>query len=127
MVSLRNDVLDFATRQLGCTPDSPWPDKPGYLVLRHPQNGKWAGIIMDIPARCIAIGGDEVIEIVNVKLDPVLVSALRTEEGYAPAWHLNKTHWLTVRLDGSVSADKVCALLEMSFNLVGPKTGRATN
>lgn len=91
MISLRNDVLDFATRQLGCAPDSPWPDKPGYLVLRHPQNGKWVGIIMNIPARCIKVGGDEIVEIVNVKLDSLLVATLRTEEGYASAWHLNKT------------------------------------
>lgn len=57
MISLRNDVLDFATRQLGCAPDSPWPDKPGYLVLHHPQNNKWVGIIMNIPARCMPESG----------------------------------------------------------------------
>ena len=116
--SLRKQVLAYAAERLGCVLDSPFAKTPDYVVLRHPLNNKWAGIVMDIPARYIQVGGDEIIDIMNVKLDPGLVAALRGEEGYAPAWHMSKQHWLTVRLDGSVEFEKVCALLEMSCDLV---------
>ena len=28
------------------------------------------------------------------------------EPGIFPSWHMNKTHWLTVALDGSVDGEK---------------------
>lgn len=120
-MSIREQMEGYAQEVLGCTIDEPWNDKPGYSVLRHPLNGKWVGVLMPIPACSIGVGGDEIVQILNVKLEPALVAGLRSQEGYAPAWHMSKTHWLTIRLDGTVEPDRICALLEMSYELVAPK------
>ena len=117
--SLRSQILAFAEQNLGCKTDSPWVKTPNYVVMRHALSKKWAGIIMDIPACYIGVGEDEIIDVMNVKLDPLLIASLRNEEGYAPAWHMSKEHWLTVRLDGTVPVEQACALLEMSNALVG--------
>ena len=42
-------------------------------------------------------------------------------EGYFPAYHMNKTSWITVALDGSVPDDEVKLLLDMSFEATAPK------
>ena len=38
-------------------------------------------------------------------------------ERIGPGWHMNKKHWLTVCLDGSVDSKTVLKLLQESFDL----------
>lgn len=56
---------------------------------------------------------------VNLKCDPGLAATLR--QRYAavqPGYHMNKTHWNTVTLDGSIPDDDVVDMLEHSYSLV---------
>jgi predicted DNA-binding protein (MmcQ/YjbR family) len=34
---------------------------------------------------------------------------------------MNKNHWLTILLDGSVEFETVCGLIEQSFDMTTPK------
>ena len=55
---------------------------------------------------------------VSLKCDPLLALALREEfPAVTPGYHLNKRHWNTVRLDGSVSAELICEWIEDSYAL----------
>ena len=56
---------------------------------------------------------------VSVKCEPELAVDLR--DSYAairPGYHLNKRHWNTITLDGSVSDQLVRDLIEDSYDLV---------
>lgn len=56
---------------------------------------------------------------VSVKCEPEL--AVRLRESYPairPGYHLNKRHWNTITLDGSLPDELVCDLLEDSYDLV---------
>ena len=56
---------------------------------------------------------------VSLKCDPHFAEHLRREHrGIAPGYHLNKRHWNTVALDGSVPAELVEQLLGHSYTLV---------
>ena len=55
---------------------------------------------------------------VNVKCDPDHVIARR--ERYAevtPGWHMNKKHWCTIILDGSVPFKEICRRIDASYLL----------
>lgn len=56
---------------------------------------------------------------VNLKCDPEHAEVLR---GYYPAvlpgYHMNKRHWNTVVLDGSIPADEILSMTEDSYRLV---------
>jgi predicted DNA-binding protein (MmcQ/YjbR family) len=56
---------------------------------------------------------------VSLKCDPVLAEQLRAiHPEITGAWHLNKTHWNGVRLDGSLPDDMVRDMVEDSYDLV---------
>ena len=38
--------------------------------------------------------------------------------GFLPGYHMNKQHWITILLDGSVSEAKVLDFLDMSYDLI---------
>jgi predicted DNA-binding protein (MmcQ/YjbR family) len=56
---------------------------------------------------------------VSLKIDPELGEGLRgAYPAIQPGYHLNKRHWVTVTLDGSVSDEMLLELLEDSYDLV---------
>jgi predicted DNA-binding protein (MmcQ/YjbR family) len=56
---------------------------------------------------------------ISLKCDPFLSQDLRREyEAIKPGYHLNKTHWITVEIDGSVTSEKILWLIDLSYELV---------
>jgi predicted DNA-binding protein (MmcQ/YjbR family) len=59
---------------------------------------------------------------ISLKCDPELAVQLRAEHpAIVPGYHLNKRHWLTVTLDGSVPDELVTDLVQGSYELVAPR------
>ncbi len=69
----------------------------------------------------LGLQGDELMDVVNFKRDPVLIGSLRKEPGFFPAYHMSKANWITVALEGTVPEDKIKMLLDMSHRLTAPK------
>jgi len=62
---------------------------------------------------------DEVPARVNLKCDPDRAVELRDEyEAIIPGFHMNKRHWNTVVLDGSVPDTLLAELVDHSYTLV---------
>ena len=56
---------------------------------------------------------------VSLKCEPDLAEQLRSaHEAIAPGYHLNKRHWNTVTIDGSLSDAMVGDMVEDSYDLV---------
>ena len=56
---------------------------------------------------------------VSLKCDPEIAVALRaTHPAIAPGYHLNKRHWNTVTIDGSLPDELVRDFIQDSFDLV---------
>jgi predicted DNA-binding protein (MmcQ/YjbR family) len=63
---------------------------------------------------------------VSVKCEPALAEALRAAHAAVlPGYHLNKRHWNTVELDGSLPDGTVRDMIEDSYDLVVSKLPRA--
>ena len=75
----------------------------------------------------IGLAGDEVIDVVNLKCDPAFIGSLLHESGFYPAYHMNKTHWITVALDETASDDLLKIALDMSFATTAAKRKREPN
>jgi predicted DNA-binding protein (MmcQ/YjbR family) len=56
---------------------------------------------------------------INLKCDPETAVELREEyECVQPGYHMNKKHWNTIIIDGSVSFRKIFEWIDDSYNLV---------
>lgn len=109
----RQQLFDHVRHRYNTTPDYPWAD--GNAVLRHGENRKWYGLIMEVGRDKLGLSGDGQVEILNVKCDPMLIGSLRGQEGFHPAYHMNKEQWISIRLDGSVPAETIKSLLDLSY------------
>lgn len=61
----------------------------------------------------------------NVKCDPD--KALELREKYTsiiPGYHMNKKHWNTIIVDGSVTREELKEFIKNSYQLIAPKNRR---
>lgn len=71
------------------------------------------------------VGGEGGVDRVTLKCDPDRAEVLVGEhEHIVPGYHMNKRHWITVDLDGSVPRPLVEDLIEDSYFLVRGKSRR---
>ena len=55
----------------------------------------------------------------NLKCDPDDAEVLRSIfKAVKPGYHMNKQHWNSVYLDGSIQEGAVCQMIDDSYNLV---------
>ncbi len=63
---------------------------------------------------------------ISLKCDPSLAEQLRkTHPAVIPGYHLNKRHWNTVIIDGSIPDQMILDLVEDSYDLILSKLPRA--
>ena len=107
----------------GIEPDFPWQDKPN-AVFRHPLGKKWFALVMDIPKSRLGEKDESVVDVVNLKCPPSLVSSFCQGNGIYHAYHMNKANWISVVL-ADADEDEIKTLTDISFNLTIKKL--ATN
>ena len=117
----RTDLEQFIYDNYSAEAEHLWMKYPNYEVFRHSSNQKWFAILMDVPKNKLGLPGEETLDVLNLKSDAVLIGSLLNEAGFFPAYHMNKSNWITVALDGSVADDKIKMLLDMSYCATAPK------
>lgn len=101
----------------GAEPEYLWPDYPDAFVFRHKTNRKWFGVVMEAERGKLGLEGTGSVVLLDVKTGPLLGGSYLGQPGIVRAWHMNKTHWLGVLLDGSAPAATVLELVDLSFSL----------
>lgn len=117
---LEKYILDNYTAEA----DRPWAKFPNYQVFRHSNNKKWFALIADIPKNRLGMESSDILDVVNLKCDPLLIGSLRDENGFFPAYHMSKEHWITAALDGSAPDETIKMLIGMSFDATAAKVKR---
>lgn len=121
----RQELQRYISEVYSTVPEFPWIRYPNYAVFRHQSNQKWFAAILAVPRAKLGLQGEGILEIVNLKCDPVLVGSLRSEPGFFPAYHMNKENWISVALDGSVPDSKIKMLLDLSYDATNRRQNRA--
>jgi predicted DNA-binding protein (MmcQ/YjbR family) len=98
-------LRDYCLGKPGTTESFPF----GETTLVFKVGGKMFAL-MDIESRPLQVA---------LKCDPERAIALREEhEAVQPGFHLNKTHWNTVTLDGTVKWQDLSDWIDHSYQLV---------
>jgi len=125
MKTIQEQLLAYAKKTYKTLPDAPFRTAPTYFVLRHADTRKWYALFMDVPREKLGLSGSEYVDILNIKCDPFLSGSLRMEKGFLPAYHMNRDSWITILLDGTVSAEDIFPLLDMSYELTMAKRAKS--
>jgi len=111
----RRELIDLCLTFPGAYDDYPFDDLTAdnpWTVMRHRSNRKGFAHIYERGGRLC----------VNLKCDPLEADLLRSVfRDITPAYHMNKTHWNTVRIGGDVPEDELRRMIGNSYDLIKPK------
>lgn len=76
-------------------------------------------LVFKVMNKMFALTGVDLFESANLKCDPERAVQLREQyTGIKPGYHMNKTHWNTIMMDGSVPDPLISELIDHSYELV---------
>lgn len=108
----KEDLLRYCLQHRGAKED--YPFGPETLVMK--VEGKMFALI----------GEDGGTASISLKCEPHMAELLRMQyEAVKPGYHLNKKHWNSVKVDGSVPTAELEAMIDQSYDLVAKSLTKA--
>jgi predicted DNA-binding protein (MmcQ/YjbR family) len=76
-------------------------------------------LVFKVMGKMFALTDLEAFESINLKADPEQVVALQEQfSAVLPGYHMNKKHWISVMMDGTIKDSLICQWIDDSYNLV---------
>ena len=119
--SHRELITQYIQDTYGTQAEYLWADSPGNAIFRHSASRKWYAAMMRVLPEKLGLAGEEALDVMDIKCSTIMIGSLLSTKGFFPAYHMNKNHWISIILDGSVSDDQITPLLELSYDSVAPK------
>lgn len=87
--------------------NQPWTEPQYQMLATFTVGGKWFCLV-DLDKKFI-----------DVKCDPERIADMQSRyEGAFPAWHMNKEHWLGVRLESDVPDSVIKSLIKEGYDTI---------
>lgn len=119
--SYTKEVINFVKEKYNDELEFLWKKFTDNAIVRRKDNAKWYAAVLTVQKNKLGLAGTEKIEILDVRMHPEEKESLIDNKKYFCGYHMNKNHWLTMCLDGSVSIEEICERIEISYELAAKK------
>ena len=110
-------VIKYIHDKFGDEIEYLWQKFPTDAIWRRKDNRKWYALIMTIPKNRLGFGEDELVEVMDVRVLPEKSKQIVDNNRFFQGYHMNKVHWLTFMLDGSLQTEDIFKLIDESYDL----------
>jgi len=117
-IGMKEKIVKYIKEKYNIEPQRPWAKYPENLTFKAGENDKWFALIMPVEKRKLGMDSEGEIFIINVKARADFIAMMAGIDGYMPAYHMNKNHWLTVFLDGTVPISQVMDRVDESYEMI---------
>ncbi len=101
------DLREYCLSLKGAQENMPWTEPQYSMLATFTVGGKWFCLV-DLDKKFI-----------DVKCAPETIVEMQSRyQGAFPAWHMNKEHWLGVRLQSDVPDKVIKELLSDGYQLI---------
>lgn len=119
---MKSEILEYIKDFYGVEVEYLWESTPENGALRNPNNKKWFAVLLgSLPKSKLGIKSDEKSDVLNLKCDPLFTFTVVDNVRVFPGFHMNKEHWISVLLDGSMPFEELKGLVDLSYELVDVK------
>lgn len=116
-------VIEYVRERYGDELEFLWQNSLN-AVYRRKDNSKWYAVLLTVPASKLGRDSGGTVAIIDLRVSPDTLPSLLDGESFFPAYHMNKKHWVTIPLDGTVSAKFICERIDRSYALAEKQRNR---
>ena len=110
-------IIEYIWKTYQDEPEYLWDKFPRNAVFRRKDNAKWYAALLVLPAKKLGLNDDGMIDIIDLRIDTESIDTVVDGKRYFPGYHMNKKHWFTMCLDGSVSPEEIFQWIDASYAL----------
>lgn len=114
-------VIEYARNTYGDELEFLWEKFPKNAILRRKDNRKWYAALLTISKSKLGAFPDKEIEVLDLRAAPEAIPDMVDGKRVFAGYHMNKKHWITLPLDGTLPAEEICAMLDTSYALAKGK------
>ncbi len=114
----KDQIEEYIYEKYNIKPVCKWARFPKNKVFSEEYSGKWFALILNVERRRLNLSGEGAVDILNVKAGTDMIMLLSDTKGYRPAYHMNKLHWLTILLDGTIDIERIQGHVDESYQMV---------
>ncbi len=111
------DIIEYVNKTYDDQLEFLWKKFPQNAIWRRSDTNKWYGLLSVIPKTKLGLDSDEIVTVIDVRGDTNEINNLVDGVKYFPGYHMNKSHWYTMILDGSVNNDEIMDRLHSSYEI----------
>ena len=113
-------INEYINNKYSIKPEFPWDKYPGFAVYRNKVNNKWFGLVGNVKKSTLnkKDKSDELVEIINLKIQESALNDLLIQDGYYEAYHMNKKNWISIILDDTLSDETIYKWIDNSFDMI---------
>ncbi len=112
-----NLIIDYVKEKYNDELEYLWEKFPNNAIWRNKDNNKWYGALLVVEKSKLDINEEGTIEIIDLLLEPERIAKLVDNKKYFGGYHMNKKHWITIKLDGSIDINEIYELIDNSYKL----------
>ena len=117
MNKLTQEIFEYIKKTYNASPEYLWKKFPNHCVFRNSKSKKWFVLFGEVKNKSLGINSDGNSFLLDIKLDKFEVEMLKNQQGFLPAYHMNKQSWITILLNGEVPLGIIEELIDKSFSL----------
>lgn len=112
-----NLIINYVKNKYNDELEYLWEKFPNNAIWRNTENKKWYGALLVVQKTKIGIDEEGTVEIIDLLLQTEKIQEIVDNKKYFEGYHMNKKHWITIKLDGSVDIKEIYKLLDNSYDL----------
>ena len=114
-------VIDYCRKKYNDEVEYLWEQFPRNGICRSKDNQKWYLALLSVNGKKLGQNIDEIIEVIDLRARTEEIPQLLNSKNIYPAYHMNKKHWITIILDGSVSLEEIYRRIDESYKIAEKK------
>lgn len=115
------DAINYVRQKYGDEPEYLWETTPENAVWRRKDNRKWYGALLTVKGSRLGLNGDGTVEIIDLRAAAENLPSVIDGKRFFAGYHMNKKHWITALLDGTVPPEELYRLIDESYLLAAKK------
>ena len=112
-------IIDYCVEKYSTNPEYLWEKFPNNAIFRRKDNKKWYAAILTVRKDKLGFIESDEIEVIDLRCNNIENTV--DNKNFFPGYHMNKKHWITIILDGTVTLDIIENMVDKSFELAQKK------
>lgn len=108
-------IIDYAKEKYGDEIEYLWEKFPDNGIVRRKDNQKWYLAILTVKRSKFGFKNDEKVEVIDLRSYNAENDA--KQKDIYPGYHMNKKHWISIILDGSMDIEDIYKKIDESYLL----------